>query len=269
MIQAPDWQAAADPARRVGHAVEHLATIGSTNDRARAALAEAGGEGRAVVADHQEAGRGRRGRTWLSPPGRNLMVSVGVRPRLEPARAGLLGIGAALAIRDACHSLVPAATLSIRWPNDVVTADGLKVAGLLLETTLAGEWVADAVIGVGINVNWRREEMPGEIVGRATSLAELAGAQLDRVALLRALLQRLDHEISALEAGRSPVERFREASALDGRHVEVEVGEDRLDGIAAGIADDGSLLLDTPAGRLALSVGEVVTVRDAAVEATA
>jgi BirA family transcriptional regulator, biotin operon repressor / biotin---[acetyl-CoA-carboxylase] ligase len=269
MIHAPDWQAAVDPERRVGHAVEHHATIGSTNDRAWSALAEAGGEGLAVVADQQEAGRGRRGRTWLSPPGRNLMVSVGIRPRLEPARAGLLGIGAALAVRDACRSLVPAAALSIRWPNDVVTADGLKVAGLLLETTLAGERVADAVIGMGINVNWRRREMPGEIGVRATSLADLAGTDLDRVTLLRLLLQRLDDEISALEAGRSPVDRFRETSALDGRHVEVEVGEDRLEGTVAGIADDGSLLLDTPAGRVALSMGEVVAVRDAAVEATA
>lgn len=269
MIPASDWRAAADPARRVGHAVEHHATIGSTNDRARAALAEVGGDGLAVVADLQEAGRGRRGRTWLSPAGRNLMVSVGVRPRLEPARAGLLAIGAALAVRDACDSLLPAAALSIRWPNDVVTADGLKVAGLLVETTLTDEMVVDAVIGVGINVNWPRAQMPAEIAGRAVSLADLAGAELDRVALLRALLQRLDDELSALEGGRSPVARFRECSALEGRHVAVEVGEDRLEGIVAGIGDDGSLLLDARAGRVALSVGEVVAVRDAPVEATA
>lgn len=243
--------------------MEHHATLGSTNDRARDALAETGREGLAVVADHQQAGRGRRGRAWVSPPGVNLMASVALRPRVDPARSGLLGLAAALAVRDACAALVPGAALGIRWPNDVVAADGLKVAGLLLETTLAGERLADAVIGVGINVNWPRAQMPPEIAGRATSLLELGGAPVDRVALLGELLGRLDGEVERLEAGGSPLDRFREASVLDGRSVRVEVGETALEGVAAGVADDGALLLDTEAGRVALSVGEVVAVRDA------
>jgi BirA family biotin operon repressor/biotin-[acetyl-CoA-carboxylase] ligase len=146
----------------------------------------------------------------------------------------------------------------------VVNADGLKLAGLLLETTLVGERVVDAVIGVGVNVNWHRAEMPSEIAVRAISLADLTGTEIDRVALLATLLERLDREVAGLEEGVSPVNRFREASVLDGREVSVEVGEDRLDGTVAGIADDGALLLDTTGGRLALSVGEVVAVRDAA-----
>jgi len=269
MHPASDWSLAADPARRIGHAIEHHATIGSTNDRARAALLESGTDGLAVVAEHQSAGRGRRGRTWVSPPGANLMISVAFRPRLDPARAGLLGLAAALAVRDACVAAVPGAALGVRWPNDVVTADGLKVAGLLLETTLAEDRLADAVIGAGINVNWPRAEMPDEIAGRATSLADIAGRPVDRVALLRALLGRLDAEVAALESGGSPVERLRLAWVLDGRGVVVEVGEESVEGTAAGIADDGELLLDTPAGRLALSVGEVVAVRDVPVEAGA
>lgn len=264
MTGGHDWGRAAVPTRRIGHAVEHYATIGSTNDRAREALADAGGEGLAVVADHQSAGRGRRGRTWLSPPGRNLMASVALRPRLEQARAGLLGIAAAVAVRDACAAAVPGRAIGLRWPNDVVSAERRKVAGLLVETTLVGERVMDAVIGVGINVNWRRAEMPAEIAERGTSLADLAGTEIDRVALLAGLLERLDREIGRLEEGASPADRFREASVLDGREVQVDVGEERLDGTVAGIADDGALLLDTAAGRIALSVGEVVNVRDAA-----
>jgi biotin-(acetyl-CoA carboxylase) ligase len=84
------------------------------------------------------------------------------------------------------------------------------------------------------------------------------------VALLSTLLDRLEGEIGALEAGTSPVDRFRQVSVLDGRAVEVAVGDDRINGIAAGIADDGSLLLDAPAGRIALTAGEVVSVRDVA-----
>lgn len=267
MLPTSDWTRAADPARRIGHAVEAHATIGSTNDRAREALRASGTDGLAVVAEHQVAGRGRRGRAWVSPPGVNLMVSVAIRPRVEPARAGLLGLATALAVRDACTAVVPGAALGVRWPNDVVTRDGLKVAGLLLETTLAGDRLADAVIGTGINVNWPRAEMPDEIAGRATSLAELAGAPLDRVELLGALLARLEAEVAALEAGASPVDRLREASVLDGRAVVVEVGEEAVEGVVAGIGEDGALLLDTPAGRLGLSVGEVVVVRDVRVEA--
>ncbi|HEX2194501.1 MAG TPA: biotin--[acetyl-CoA-carboxylase] ligase [Candidatus Limnocylindria bacterium] len=264
MTDASAWSRAAVSGRRVGHTVEHHGSLGSTNDRAREALAEPGGEGRAVVADHQSAGRGRRGRQWLSPPGHNLMVSVALRPRIEPARAGLLGIAAAVATRDACEAAVPRAGLLLRWPNDVVTGDGLKVAGLLVDTALADDRLADAVVGIGINVNWRRAEMPAEIVERATSLADLAGPELDRVALLATLLDALDREVVALESGASPVARFAEVSALDGRQVEVQVGEERLEGMAAGVAEDGALLLDVPAGRLALTVGEVVAVRDPA-----
>jgi BirA family biotin operon repressor/biotin-[acetyl-CoA-carboxylase] ligase len=111
--------------------------------------------------------------------------------------------------------------------------------------------------------------MPDEIAGRATSLADIAGGPVDRVALLGTLLGRLDAEVTALESGGSPVERLREASVLDGRGVVVEAGEESVEGTAAGIADEGELLLDTPAGRLALSVGEVVAVRDVPVEAGA
>ncbi len=180
-----------------------------------------------------------------------------------------MGLAAALAVRDACAAVVPRAALGVRWPNVVVTRDGLKVAGLLLETTLADDRLADAIIGTGINVNWPRAEMPDEIADRATSLAELAGEPVDRVVLLGALLGRLDAEIAALETGASPVERLREASVLDGRAVLVEVGEEAVEGVVAGIGEDGALLLDTSAGRLALSVGEVVVVRDVPVEAGA
>jgi len=216
-----------------------------------------------VVADLQTAGRGRRGRTWVSPDAANLTVSVGVRPLLEPSHAGLLGVAAAVATRDACATVVPAATLAIRWPNDVVTSAGDKVAGLLVETAIEDGRLAEAVIGIGINVNWRREEMPAELAARATSLAEIGGGDLDRIALLGVLLDALDAELAALERGGSPVDRFRSVSALDGRRVAVDLGEGVLEGIAAGIADDGALLLDTAAGRVALTIGEVVSVRDA------
>lgn len=262
-MNEPAWSAAADPSRRIGHTVEFHAEIGSTNDRARAALAAAGGEGLAMVADLQTAGRGRRGRTWTSPAGVNLMLSVGIRPRIEAADAGLLGIAAALAVRDACAECVSDADLRVRWPNDVVASDGRKVAGLLVETAVEDGRLADAIVGIGINVNWPLAEMPREVRERATSLQELAGGPIDRIALLSAVLTALDAELAALERGDSPVGRLASVSALDGRRVTVDLGAERLDGIASGISEQGLLLLDTDAGRVALAVGEVVAVRDA------
>jgi BirA family transcriptional regulator, biotin operon repressor / biotin---[acetyl-CoA-carboxylase] ligase len=262
MTDASAWARAGDPRRRIGHSVEHHAQIGSTNDRARELIGERGGEGRAVVADLQTAGRGRRGRTWESPPGVNLMVSVGIRPRIAPRDAGLLGLAAALATRDACASCVPH-PLAIRWPNDVVDGEGRKIAGLLLETTLEEDRLTGAVIGVGINVNWLRDQMPAEIAERATSLADLAGEPIDRIRLLDALLDTLDAEVAALEGGRSPVPRIRNVSALDGRWVEVELGDARLEGTAIGIEEDGSLRLHTGGREMALTSGEVVAVRAA------
>jgi len=262
MTDPADWSRAADPVRRIGHAVEFHAEIPSTNDRARAALAEPGGEGLVVVADLQTAGRGRRGRTWISPAAANLLFSVAWRPTVAPRLAGLLGAAAALAVRDACASLAPDAGLSIRWPNDLVDGTGRKVAGLLVETALERGELAEVVVGIGINVNWLPADMPPEIGASATSLRDLLGASVDRVLLLTRVLDALDAEARALEQGESPVPRLRATSWLDGRAVEVDTGATTIAGQAAGIADDGSLLLDAEIGRMALSVGEVVRVHE-------
>ena len=258
---APIWAAAARPGRRVGHAVEHHPEIGSTNDRARQALSEPSGDGLAVVADRQLAGRGRMGRTWLSPAGVNLLVSVGLRLDLPASRAWWLAAAAALAVREAAHAVVgPGHRLAIRWPNDLVTAGGRKVAGLLIESQVTGDRVTGAVLGMGLNVNWRRADMPSDIASGATSLADLADAAIDRVLLLGGLLDGLDAEIGMVEAGISPRERFQAASWLTGREVEVETPAGRLTGVAGPIADNGGLVLDGPTVQTTVSVGEVIRV---------
>ena len=267
MSVAEDWTRAVDPARRVGRALEFHAEIGSTNDSAREALGQPDGDGLAVVADLQTAGRGRRGRAWASPAGANLLVSVAFRPALVPRLAGLLGVVAALAVRDACARLAPDAGLAIRWPNDVVDRHGRKLAGLLVETALEGEQLVEAVIGIGINVNWLASEMPAEIRERATSLVTLTGAPVGRVELLRSVLDALGAEVVALERGEAPLPRLRARSWLDGRWVDVDTGAETIRGRVAGIADDGSLLLEGDLGRISLSVGEVARVHEMSVAA--
>lgn len=251
-----EWDAAARPGARAGHAVEYHAEIGSTSDRARGALTEPGGDGLAVVADAQTTGRGRMGRTWLSPSGANLLVSVGLRLDLATDRAWWLAAAAALAVRSAA---APVVDLAIRWPNDLVTLDGLKVAGLLVETQIEGDRVASAVIGMGINVNWHRSDMPRELAVAATSLSDLASRPLDRVDVLHDLLGALDAEIRSVEEGESPRVRFQAASWLTGRPIEVETPAGHLSGIAGEVAANGGLIL-TGGVPTTVSVGEVIRV---------
>jgi BirA family biotin operon repressor/biotin-[acetyl-CoA-carboxylase] ligase len=245
------------PARRVGRSVEYHERIGSTNDRAREWLRADGDDGIVVVADQQTAGRGRRGRSWQSPPGVNLMLTAGMRIGLPAEAAWQLGASTALAVSAAC---APYANLQVKWPNDLVTREGAKVAGLLLETALADDLLVQAIVGIGINVNWRRAEMPEEIAARATSLLDLGGAEVDRMTLLSRLLDELDVEVLALERGESPLARLRAASWLDGRPVRVTAEENEVEGVVAGIGDDGALVVETELGRQVVSYGEVVAV---------
>ena len=261
MPVATDWSAAVRAGRRIGHSIEVHDSIGSTNDRARELLDE-GADGSVVLAELQTEGRGRRGRTWLSAEGLNLTLSVALRPAVAAADAWQLGLAAALATLDACAAAVgqAGAGLALKWPNDVVGADGRKVAGLLLETTTSGGQLAGAVIGIGVNVNWRTSEMPSDIAERATSLAEIARRDVERVEVLDHLLDALDREIVAVESGRSPLARYRAACATVGREVEVAVAGASHVGLAVDVDETGSLVVDTATGPIAISSGEVVAV---------
>ena len=255
-----DWTDAARAGRRVGHAIEAHATIGSTNDRARELLADPGSDGVAVVADAQTAGRGRRDRTWHSPAGRSLSMSAVVKPHLAARDAWQLALGTALAASEACD---PVAPTWLKWPNDVVDADGGKVAGILIETVIEGDRVTGAVIGVGMNIDWRRADMPDEIRATAVSLAELGGGPVDRVGLLDRLLTGLSIELAAIEAGRSPLGRYRARCRTLGSRVTVAVGDRTIEGRAVDLDEDGALVVETIDGRHRVASGEVMGVRTA------
>ena len=261
-MDAPDeaLAAAARPGCRIGHRIEVHEAIGSTNDRAREVLGEPDGEGVAVVAEEQLAGRGRRGRIWASPPGLNLLVSVGVRPRLAAVDTWQLGESVALAACTACEAVAPVA---VKWPNDIVDAGGRKLGGVLVETAIDGERLMEAVIGIGLNVNWRAGDMPPELAMSSTSLADLTGDRVGRTPLLARLLAALDEELEALEAGRSPLERYRAACRTLGTEVEVDLGASTLRGTAVDLDATGALVVASGDRRVTVASGEVVRTRPA------
>jgi BirA family biotin operon repressor/biotin-[acetyl-CoA-carboxylase] ligase len=177
--------------RELGREIEHHASIGSTQDRARA-LAEAGHPAAIVVADEQTVGRGRQGRTWTAPAGTSLLASWVFTPL--PSDPALFALLAGVAVARALESLgVSGARL--KWPNDVQLA-GKKVAGTLADAITAGDGGA-VVLGIGVNVRQSAADL-GELAQRATSCA-IEGHAVDRLALLARITAQLDRLASSVE----------------------------------------------------------------------
>jgi BirA family transcriptional regulator, biotin operon repressor / biotin---[acetyl-CoA-carboxylase] ligase len=220
---------------RLGRPRLHLRATTSTNDRARD-LAEAGApHGTLVTAAEQTAGRGRQGRTWTAPPGSALLMSVVLRD--PPA---LLPLAAALAVAE-----IAGAGAEIKWPNDVLL-DGRKVAGILAEGRPQDGW---AVLGVGLNVALRIEDLPPELHDTAGTLG-LEPADVEPT--LERLIAALERTLALDEA--TLLEAYRARDALRGREVSWATGHGR----AAGIDGEGRLVVELPeGGRTALSAGEV------------
>lgn len=174
---------------RFGDPLIELPEVGSTNAHAAALVAQgAVTHGAVVLAHAQTDGQGQRGRSWRSTPGLDLTFSVVCRPAgLRADRQFGLGKVAALAVHDAVRELVKA-DVRIKWPNDILI-EGRKVAGILIRNELAGERVSTSIVGVGLNVN--SMDLPDDLA--ATSLRLQTGWQHDRMAVLRALLDRFGH----------------------------------------------------------------------------
>jgi BirA family biotin operon repressor/biotin-[acetyl-CoA-carboxylase] ligase len=242
--------------------VEWVAETGSTNADllARAAAAEAEGAVRAT--EHQSAGRGTKGRTWVDRPGAQLMVSVLLRPDLPPSKLGRLTMAWSVAAADACRE-VAGVGARLKWPNDVYDPGGeCKVAGVLAESQLGPGGRPEAVvIGMGMNVNGGVPEGLG-VAG--VSLDELAGGggPIDRVALLVALLRRFD-ELYPRAVEPEVLDLYRERSATLGRRVRLELRDASLVGTGVDVTDDGHLVVEVDGRRTAYAAADVVHLRPA------
>jgi BirA family biotin operon repressor/biotin-[acetyl-CoA-carboxylase] ligase len=248
---------------RLGRAIELLDTCVSTNDEVTARALAGAPEGLLVVAERQTGGRGRRGRSWHSPAGENLYVSLLLRPRLPAHRASPIAllVGAALARALRSFDFSPV----LKWPNDVLlkTAHGLrKVAGILAEMATEGGNVRHLVVGVGINVHGRT--FPDELVARATSLDLVRDtapgrAELDRVRLLAGFLNALEpsYDDFVVRGPTAGLALWRE-HALLGQPCQVDRDGAKTTGIAEDVDDSGALVIRTLDGHAhVVHAGEV------------
>jgi BirA family biotin operon repressor/biotin-[acetyl-CoA-carboxylase] ligase len=230
-------------------------TLGSTNDEARRLARARAPEGTLVWSLAQSAGKGRRGRVWMSPPG-NLYLSLVQRPAGPPARAAQLGFVAAIALGDALDRLAgPVPGLRYKWPNDLLI-DGRKIAGILLESETTATGTADfVIIGIGVNLI----SAPRDVEFPATSLAE---AGCDGVTPPQ-LLEAFAHCFAGWaghwrEEGFAPVRAawLRRASGL-GEGIRVRLERHTFGGRFLDLDHDGALLLDGAEGRRRIAAGEV------------
>jgi BirA family biotin operon repressor/biotin-[acetyl-CoA-carboxylase] ligase len=260
--------------------VRWVAETGSTNRDLLAEAAAGAPEGVVLVADHQTAGRGRLDRTWTAPAGSSLLVSVLLRPPVEPGQAYLVGVAGGVAACDACAE-VAGVRPGLKWPNDLVVREGphtdRKLAGLLAESVVAGTVLRAVVLGMGLNVDWSDgipadlagpapEDRSGAVGAGASSLGQLVDGPVDREALLVAWLRNLDRELELLgtAVGREALaERARERSATVGRSVRVERPDGVLTGRAVGLTPSGALRVEPDGGGppVEVTVGDVVHLR--------
>ena len=257
-LDAASLEAALVRDSRLWRSLEVVQEVGSTDADLAARAAGDAPEGTVLVAEHQVSGRGRLDRTWTSPPRAGLTVSLLLRPDVPAARRGWLPLLTGVALGEAVGE-VSGVRSSLKWPNDLLAADGTKLAGILAEVT--GNAV---VVGTGLNVNTRREELPPT----GTSLALVTGAPVDRGPLLLAYLRGLERRYTAWTAALGdPVATGLAGDYLAwcstvGAEVTVTMPDgSELAGTATGVDWDGRLVLETGAGPLELASGDVRHVR--------
>jgi BirA family biotin operon repressor/biotin-[acetyl-CoA-carboxylase] ligase len=258
-LDGPALQAALTRDSRLWRALEVVEEVGSTNAvLAQRAADDDTADGVVLVAEHQAAGRGRLARTWTSPPRAGLTVSLLLRPDVPAARRGWLPLLTGVALAEAVGEVSGVRT-SLKWPNDLLAADGAKLAGILAE--VAGGAV---VVGAGLNVTTRRDELPPT----GSSLALVTGGAADRGPLLLAYLRAFERRYLAWTAALGdPVATGLATDYLAwcstvGAEVTVSLPDgSALAGTATGVDWDGRLVVRTADGDVELASGDVQHVR--------
>ena len=241
--------------RRFGERIHAFEVIDSTNTFARSLAAGGASEGTLVVAEEQTAGKGRLGRRGLARPGENLTFSLILRPSIAPSCINLLPLGVAVAV---AHGVQRATALKVycKWPNDLLLR-GKKIAGILMESVYGKRGLDFVVVGIGINVN--QVTFPVEVGPRATSLALHLHAPVDRIALLRSVLESLEEEYDAMSSAgfQNILPAWLELAPMIGTRISADMQGTTVTGTVRGVTPEGALLLHTEAGDHTLFAGDV------------
>jgi biotin-[acetyl-CoA-carboxylase] ligase BirA-like protein len=227
----------------VGKEIFYSRSVESTNEWAKELANLGAREGTVAAAAIQKRGRGRLGREWISPSG-GLWFSIVLRPRLRAGESVKLVFAAALTVAEVLYEAY-GLDVETKWPNDVLV-DGRKVCGILAEMVTVGELVSYAVVGFGVNVNFKvKEALPQVLWEKTTSVEDELGKHVQLDVLFHALLERFEYMFELfLKDGFSPLlERWKRYAHFIGKRVKVTSEDERWLGEAVNVDGDGALIL--------------------------
>ena len=260
--ESPDLLSAGElarPGRRVGGEIICLDTVDSTNNEIKRRAVGEVPDGLTVVAGEQTGGRGRRGRSFVSPPGKGLYLSAALRPECPLSEVPALTAWSAVAVCDAIEA-VCGVRPGIKWPNDVIL-NGRKLCGILTELELEAETAAlrYVVVGIGVNVSQTEADFGPEVAPVAISLAQALGKAPRRAEIARALLDSLDRLYTGFPQERAQwLERYRADCLTVGQPIRVLFAAGEREGTALGVEEDFSLRVAwKDGGEEVISSGEV------------
>ena len=257
-------QLAADSLQRLlttqtlGRTVHVKAQTASTNDDAKQLARDGAPEGTVVLAEQQHRGRGRQGRSFASPAGVGIYMSLLLRPEIELSRLPQLTLVAAVATADAIAE-VSSLSVELKWPNDVMIGNK-KAGGILTESVFQADLSPVAIVGIGINVNTALEQFPAELRRQVTSLSLEAGRFVPRTPLIAAILGRFEPlYLDFQQQGLAPIlPRWLHYGRIVGKPVRCSTERGLQEGVVLGLDVDGALLVRGPDdSRLRVVSGEV------------
>ena len=216
----------------------------STNDAAHDLAMAGEKEGAIVIAESQTAGRGRMGRKWASPKSKGAYFSVILRPDILPKEVPCITLFSALSVAKTIREMLNLAAF-IKWPNDVLI-DSQKICGVLTEMNAETDRINFVIIGIGININTKKEELPRG----ATSIMEASGKELSRVEVVRSIFKNLDKYYKLFNSGHISgiIKEYKEFSNFLGTRVQVTYHDTKIEGYAADVDEDGALILRMDSG---------------------
>ena len=242
----------------LGRKIYYFERVSSTMDVAMQLGAQNTPEGTLVIAESQSKGRGRLGRSWISPKYKGIYVSLILRPKMLPAQVSTLTLMAAVSICEAVRQ-TSGLEVQIKWPNDILM-DNKKLGGILTELEAELDATNFVTIGIGLNVNNSRAELDNS----AISLREAAGHSFNRVELLREILRKIEKNYLILQkkGALAILEKWRSYNITLGRRVKVVCRKEHLEGEAVDIDTDGGLLVRRESGLIdKFMAGDVVHLR--------
>lgn len=246
----------------LGSKIVSVNSTESTNTLAKELASEGCEEGTVIIADEQIGGKGRMGRSWVSPPKKGIWMSIILKPRIAPAKAPLITSMAAIAVARAIE-IVTGLKPAIKWPNDILI-DDKKVCGILTEMQGDMDAIHYVVVGIGINVNLDMEDFPQEIEDRATSLKIESGEFISRAKIIREVLKELEEVYAQyVKTGDSEsiISEIEANSATIGKRIRVTGVNINIEGVAVDIADDGALMVMLDDGQMRKIMSGDVSVR--------